>query len=257
MTASFHTRLALAGAAIFAAMVVLMPAEQAWAQRPGGGQRGGAGGRMGMLNSPGLNQLFLLRNPSVQTELRLTDEQKTKSAALGDKVQQEMQGVFAELGELDPEDREAKLVEVRKMAAERGKAVAGELGAILTAEQTARLKQINLQMRGMGALADPDVAAELKLSNEQTKQLAAIREENDAASRELFREARDSGGDREAIRTKMADLRKSGTDKAMAVLTAEQKAQFEKMQGPKAEIRFEGPGGGQRPLGGGRRGQGA
>ncbi len=239
-------RLGLVGTGfLVAALVSLVPAEQAFAQRQGGG-RGGPGGRMGMLNSPGLNQIGLLRNPSVQTELKLTDDQKSKAAVIGDKVQEEMQGMLAELGELDPEDREAKLQELRKTAGERGKAVMAELGTILQPEQLTRLKQISLQLRGVGALADEEVAAELKLTDEQKKQLATIRTENETAGRELMRQARESGGG-DAVRGKFEELRKSGNEKALAVLNADQKAQLEKLQGPKADIKFEGgPGGGGR-----------
>lgn len=251
MTRNRFNRLRLVVIGMLAvALVSLVPAGQAFAQRQGGG-RGGPGGRMGMLNSPGLNQLMLLRNPSVQTELKLTDDQKSKTGALADKVQDEMQGTFAELGELDPEDREAKMQEVRKAAVARGKEVQGELATILQPEQTTRLRQIGLQMRGASALADEEVVAELKLTDEQKKQLETIRQENETAGRELFRQARESGGGGDAIRAKMEELRKSGTEKALAVLTAEQKAQFEKLKGPAADIKFEGGFGGRGPGGGG------
>lgn len=238
---------------LVAGLLTMLSANPAYAQRQGGGQRGGAGGRMGMLNSPGLNQLMLLRNESVQSDLKLTDDQKSKATALAEKVQSEMQGAFSELGELDPEDREAKMEELRKTAQERGKAVLAEVSAILQPEQSARLKQIGLQMRGIGALADEEVAAELKLSDDQKKQLAAIREQSETEMRDAFRQVREGGGgDRDAMRAKMEGLRKASNDKALAVLNADQKAQFEKMQGPKADVRFEGgpgrgaPGGGQR-----------
>jgi hypothetical protein len=210
---------------------------------------------MGMLNSPGLNRLNLLGNESVQGELKLSDDQKTKLTALGETVRGEMQSAFAELGELDPEDREEKMQELRKTAQERGKAVQQEIAAVLSPEQVERLKQLNLQIRGVSALGDEEVAADLKLSEEQTKQLAEIQSESATAMQDAFRQARESGGgDRDAMRTKMEGLRKSANDKAMAVLSADQKAQFEKMQGAKADLRFEGPmGGGGR----GRRPQGA
>lgn len=238
--------LGTAGLLLGALVAATLPAGHALAQRPGFGGRG-----MGMLNSPGLNQLSLLRNESVWAELKLTDEQKTKTAEIGDKVRAEMAEALTELGGLDEDERETALKELRKVAGERGKAVLGELAAILQPEQLARLKQINLQVRGFQALAEEEVAAELKLTDDQKQQLAAIEEENAAAMREVFTQARESGGDRQAVREKMDELRKAAGEKALAVLTAEQKAQFEKMQGPKADVRFQGgPGGGRRPLGG-------
>ena len=255
MTRNRFNRLRLVVIGMLAvALVSLVPAGKAFAQRQGGG-RGGPGGRMGMLNSPGLNQLMMLRNPSVQTELKLTDDQKSKTGALADKVQDEMQGTFAELGELDPEDREAKMQEVRKAAVARGKEVQGELATILQPEQTTRLRQIGLQMRGVSALADEDVATDLKLTDDQKKQIASIRADTETASRELLRQAREARGSEEqqALRAKGNELFKAQSDKSSAVLTAEQKAEFENLKGPKADIKLEGgPGRGRGPRGQGQ-----
>jgi Spy/CpxP family protein refolding chaperone len=232
---------------LLATLAAFLPANQALAQRPGGGGRG-----MAMLNSPGLNQMNLLSNESVGVELKLTDEQKTKAAEIGEKVRAEMRDAFTEFGGLDEDERQEALQELRATAQKRGNEVLAELATILKPEQMSRLKQISLQLRGVQALADEEVAAELKLTDYQKKQLTAISEAASAEIRELFTQARESGGDQGAIRTKMEEMRKASGEKALAVLDAEQKAQFEKMQGPKADIRLErGPGGGR-----GRRGPG-
>ncbi len=231
---------------LLATQAAILPADQALAQRQGFGGRG-----MSMLNSPGINQLMLLRNESVGADLKLTDEQKTKSNAIVDKVQGEIQDKLTELGGLDEDERAEMLKELRSTAQERGKAVLSELAGVLQPEQFTRPKQINLQLRGAQALSDEEIAAELKLSDEQKKQLVTINEENDKAMNDLRQEARGSD-DRQAVFAKMQELRKAAGDKALAVLTADQKAQFDKLQGPKADIKFEGPPGGGR----GRRPQG-
>lgn len=241
---------------LVAAATAAFSFEQAQAQRPGGqrpgGQRGEGqrgGGRLGMLNSPGINQLTMLRNESVQNELKLSGDQKAKVATLGDEVQSEFQAAFTELGELDPEDRREKMQELQQKALERGKGVQRDLAGILSPEQTTRLKQISLQRRGVSALTDDEVAAELKLTDDQKKQLASLQTQNETEMRDAFRQAREAGaGDRDAMRAKMESLREAANARLLGVLTADQKTQWEQMQGPKADIRFEGPMGG----GGGR-----
>ena len=62
-----------------------------------------------------------------------------------------------------------------------------------------------------------------------------------------LRDARGGGGD--VDREKIAQLRRDGDAKVLALLTADQKAQFEKMQGKKIEIDRQALG---RGFGGGR-----
>ncbi|HEV3006418.1 MAG TPA: hypothetical protein VGX78_18250, partial [Pirellulales bacterium] len=103
----------------------------------------------------------------------------------------------------------------------------------LTSEQVERLKQISRQARGVESLADDDVMLALKLSDDQKKQLETIR---DAAGQEVRALFGQQGLDQDARRTKMTEIRKSASEKAMAVLSDEQKKEFEKLQGEKIEL---------------------
>jgi Spy/CpxP family protein refolding chaperone len=98
----------------------------------------------------------------------------------------------------------------------------------------------------LGAATMPRVQESLNLTDEQRTKLRTIQEEQQEAIREVFQNA---GGDFAAVRTKMAELRKKESEKAMAVLTDSQKAAWKDLTGEPFEVRFEpgqGPGGGFR-----------
>jgi Spy/CpxP family protein refolding chaperone len=208
---------------------VLMAGVLAWvagsvqAQRPGGGGFGFGGFGAGLL----------LRNASVQKELKLTDAQKEKLTAALDKVRDKYKDDIAKFRDLSEEERRDL---GKKMSEDTNKAVAG----ILDAKQRKRFKQIELQQGGIMAFANPEVQKELKLTDEQKKQLREIAEEQGKKMRELFQ-----GGFNEETRKKMAELRKETQEKTDKVLTAEQKKTWKEMTGEPFQVQFERPGGGR------------
>jgi hypothetical protein len=129
---------------------------------------------------------------------------------------------------LSQEERTKRFAEIQ----EKTKATWEKCEKILTSEQVERVKQISRQARGANALEDEDVKLALKLSDDQNKQLETIR---DAAGQEM-RGAFQPGGDQEAARKKAAEIQKSAGEKALAVLSDEQKKEFEKLQGEKIEL---------------------
>jgi hypothetical protein len=210
--------------------IALVCVASAQAQQQGQGRgRGGRGGGMGGF---GADPLTLVKNEKVQTELDLTAEKKDGVKKLADERMAQGREAFASFRDLSPEEARAKMQEMRK---ETQKKVEG----LLLPNQVERLKQLVVQRQGAGALSDPDVAKALNLSDDQKKQLADINEATGAKRRELFQGARDGGGgggDFAAMREKMTAIQKEQTDKSLAVLNADQKAQFEKMQGEKFEF---------------------
>ena len=175
------------------------------------------------------NPLMLLAQESVQKEIKLTDEQKTKVDALRTQSREKMQEIF----QGDEGERPKKMQELNE---ENRKAVA----AILSPEQGKRLREITYQQRGATAFADPEVVKALNLTEEQQGKVKTINEETQAAMRELFTpgQAPDEG-----TRNKMNDLRKSSGEKLVALLTPEQKTKWTELQGEafKGEIRFGPP----------------
>jgi Spy/CpxP family protein refolding chaperone len=197
-------------AVAFLATVVL--ASSAAAQGRGGRGFGGGGFGGGMM---------LLRMPEVQTELKLTDEQKTKLTEMLGQQRRGGRGGGGQFGGQSREERQRQLAERR---AEQQK----QLAAILNADQLKRYRQLELQQQGPAALQETAVQDELKLTQDQKTKVEAILSEQ----RDAMRDLRQSGaGDREAMRSKTAELRKKTSEKLEAVLTEEQKTQWKAMLG--------------------------
>jgi len=256
----------------FAAVALMCLAGSALAQRPGGGRPGGGGFGGGF----GTSRLSLASLEAVQKELGLEPAQIEAIQKLRDELRPMREGgkgrpggkgkakapealnqvpadwffVQAQAqpgqrGQFTPE----QLEEFRKQAAERAKQEKTKLAEILLPNQMKRLNEIYIQQLGTRALDDEDVAGELKITAEQKTSIAKVREESQAKMRELFTAG--AGGDREAARTKMAEMRKASDEKILAVLTADQKAKLEELKGKPFELP-EGARGGGTP-GGNRR----
>lgn len=222
--------------------VCMMAGNVALAQGRGRG-RGFGGPGMG---GPGM----LLGNQQVQKELKMTEDQVAK---IGE-IQREMFAGFGQGGggfqNLSDEERQKRFEEMRKKVEENNK----KMLALLDAGQNARLKQIQLTVGGVAGLAgEQDVAKEaakeLKLTNDQKEALKTINEESGKKSGEIFAGFR--GADEEQrtkLQAQLAEIRKDTEAECLAVLTDEQKAQFEKLKGPKFELDMSafgrgGPGG--------------
>jgi hypothetical protein len=186
------------------AMLLGMPSATAWAQRPEGGRFGGFGG----------DSVGLLSQKSVQEELKLSDEQRTKATQLAEKQREG----FQDFRNLSRDERQKKFEE--RTAANRT-----AVAAILDPAQVKRLRQISLQQQGARALADSEVADALQLSSEQKQKIKTVLDDSGDKAREAFQ------GGREGAREKMEALRKSSLDSAAAVLTDEQKSKWKELVG--------------------------
>jgi Spy/CpxP family protein refolding chaperone len=196
------------------------------------GRQRGQGGRGG--------GAALLSNEKVQADLKLTDEQKESIKKLADKAREDRSALTG----LSGEERRTKMQEMAKDMEQK-------TDAVLNDQQKARIKEIRLQARGTAALADKEVAESLKLTDDQVNKIKDLNKSLTDARTEAF-----SGGgrpDADAI-AKLTKLRTETNEKILAVLTADQKASFEKMQGTKIEGLTVGGGfggGGRRNRGGG------
>lgn len=246
-------------------------------QRPGGGGfgRGGFGG----FNVPGADRSMLLTNEKVQKELELAEDQLAELKKISEEARpQRGGGGQPNFFEMSEEDRK-KFVDQMQ---ERMKASIKKIDEVLLPHQLERLKQISWQNRGVGALQDEEVVESLKITDAQKKEMQAIAEAQGEKMRELFQGGGGFGGfggqgqeeetdeqrkERQARmeenRKKMETMRKESEEKTMAVLTDEQRTQFEELKGEKfahlEELR-QGPGGRGGPGGqggpGGRGGKG-
>jgi hypothetical protein len=189
-------------------------------------------------------------------EIEVVDDQKAEI----DKILESARGERPQgnLRELSQEEREKAFAEARQAAEKRSAEARKKLNDVLLPHQLKRLKEISLQTRGTRALTDAELAAELKLSEQQKTQIAAAVQENAENLGQQMREAF-QGGDREQARAKIEQLRKAGDEKVLALLSAEQKAQYEQLKGEPFDMprpEFTAPGGrpGQGAAPGGQRG---
>jgi Spy/CpxP family protein refolding chaperone len=229
---------------LVAAATVVLAASAALAQPPGGQGRGfGRGfGRGGMFGGGATDPTTLLTQESVQKDLELTDDQKTKVTKLADDAQQARQELFQGLN-FQPgqppsdEDMQAMQKKQDELVAQNKKKAAD----ILMPQQQQRLDEIALQysLEGQGgfsitgtavALSQDDLSKKLGITDDQKKKLTDLQTEGQTKMQDLF------GGGGPPDQQEMAKLRTDFKDKAIAVLTADQKAKLEKMEGKKFDV---------------------
>jgi hypothetical protein len=204
------------------AALLAMPAV---AQQP---KHKGHGSRMTMGGGAGL-----IANQDVQKELKLTKEQTSKAEAVARAVREKYHGEFAKFEELDAQARFEKTAEiVRNMSSETNEGLAD----VLKPEQMKRYRQIQLQQIGLMAFTEPDVQSKLKMSDEQVSRIRKINPQSQSQRREFAQ----GGGNRGEMPKKMETPGKDGMDKALAVLSADQKQAWKDMTGEPFDVRFRG-----------------
>jgi len=193
----------------------------------------------------------LLRSGQVQEELKLTDDQKSELGELAQQQFAEMRERFAGRRQENPEElsedeRQAQREKMMKEFQERAKIMEEKIRAILEPKQFKRVKQIELQQMGAMAFTRPDVAQALKMTEEQKQEMKELFEDVQKKRQEIgqqtgalfqgFREASDE--DREKMREKMEQFRAQGEalnketqQKAMALITDEQKGMLKNLMG--------------------------
>jgi serine/threonine protein kinase len=118
------------------------------------------------------SHFYLLCQPAVLDDLRLTPDQRPRMADLTTRVGKEWRESFRDIGLVPPAER-------GRRAVARARVNETDLNAILTPAQQVRLRQIGLQSEGLGAFRDPEVAAALGLTPDQRERVRVI--EDDAA----------------------------------------------------------------------------
>jgi len=151
--------------------------------------------------------------------------------------------------------------QMEKQRLERSREERAKLAEVLLPQQLKRLNEIFIQQNGVNALQDDDIAKELGISDAQKAKLTEVRQANQQAMGEQMRtlfQGGGGGGDRDAARAKMEEIRKTNDAKLLAVLSPDQQKKFEEMKGkPFAMPEGAGRGGPGGPGGqGGNRGRG-
>jgi Spy/CpxP family protein refolding chaperone len=220
------------GIAVAVLAVCLLTADLALAQ--GQGRRGGFGMFGGMMVQPAA----LLPNPQVQKELKLTEEQIAKIKEITDALRPQPGAARPDFQNMSEEERREFFAEMQKKNDEAGK----KATEVLTDTQKGRFKQIQLWVQGTGALVqNEELGKKLAITDDQKEALKTITEESGKKQQELGRASFGPGvsdEDRAKVREQMAALRTETEAECLAVLTDDQKAQFEKIRGPKFELDF-------------------
>ena len=203
-------------ARLLTAGLLVLVASTAFAQPPGGRMR----------TPP--SAASLLRSEKVQTELKLTDDQKAQITKITDKYKDDIATArtnqdFAKRAEL-----------TKSMNADLEKA----LPDLLKADQTKRLNQLLVQVSGLDAFAKDAVKSALKLTDAQTKTIDDQKAEIQKDSEDLLKDVGTDRAKRREAFTKIQAMRTDALTKVLAGFTDDQKKAWTDLTGDKFEFDF-------------------
>jgi Spy/CpxP family protein refolding chaperone len=172
-------------------------------------------------------QLLLLRQKSVQKELKLTPDVIRKIMDFTDKQHDAVLNAI----KLGKEERKEKINAMEKENQQF-------LKDALMPGQSKRLVQITLQVTGLHQLSRLEVAKVLKLTNDQKEKFAALRKETRKKLAKLLYEASP-----EERKEQFAKLRMENRNQVRALLTDAQRAMVDELVGKPftGDIIIEGP----------------
>ncbi len=205
--------------------LMVLAVSPAFAQRQPG--RGMGGRQMG--------PAALLAMDKVQTEIKITDDEKAAVTKITDKYKDDIAAAGQD------RDKRAELVKNENADLEKA------LPDILKADQLKRFKQLEVQAAGLQAFSKDDVVTALKLTDDQKTAIKATTDGLQKDMQDLFANA--GTGTRPDF-TKIAGMRKDALDKVVNGLTDDQKKTWKDLTGDTFE--FPAPMRGNRGAGGNR-----
>jgi hypothetical protein len=244
MTANMQTlkRFGIGTALLLAASLGFSALAQGAGAQAAAGQQGGGRGGQGRGGQAGPPSLATMPMAYLVSALTLTDDQKTKIQAIQDKVRTDMQ----DLRKPDANGQRPNRAELQPKIAALNDQAKKDIEAVLTPAQMKTSAKVLKSAMVYNTVGIPlPVLADLKLTPEEETKLAAIVE---AATKEqeptvkALTEARTAGDQAKVteINQTMQASRQATREKAMAVLTEEQKATL-------AQYQKDHPRGGARP----------
>jgi Spy/CpxP family protein refolding chaperone len=196
------------------------------------------------LGSPAYGQFFmsklgrgsgpsqLLLREEVQKELGLTPEQIKQVKDINDEIRAGLDQEFVKLSTLTGRDRDRKKQELGTRIKERARS---SVKKIITPEQHRRLDEIALQAAGVQGFKEERVETELALTREQKAQIQNLMQEGIMEIQQFFKNTLE---EYEKSQKRAAEIRDQTYDKALAVLTPDQRKKWEEMQGKPFEFRI-------------------
>jgi hypothetical protein len=194
-------------AAVVCLLLLAVCVDSAWAQRGRGFRR-----------MFGISKAQIASLPEVQTELKMTDEQKSRVDEINGQLGEDRRELFGTGFD--------RWNEIRGRVEQLNRDASKQVDDLLDEPQRKRLLEISIQQNGPRALNDPDVIAELKLSDEQKAKLAAADDDNNKA----FEKAVEDSG-RDNWRQRVGELGEEADKRLLGVLNEDQQKQFEKLGG--------------------------
>jgi Spy/CpxP family protein refolding chaperone len=184
---------------------------------------------MGMMGGGQMAGFRVLTTPEGVTELKLTEDQKSKLQELSDRtmesMREKMQALRDELQGSSPEEGREKMQAAMKELAD---ATYKDLKSILDEGQYARYHQINLQAMGVDAFSQKEVQDKLKITDDQKQKIESL----GADLREELRGLRDEfQNDFQGMMQKSRELRAAALAKVTELLTEDQKGAWKELTG--------------------------
>jgi len=184
--------------------------------------------RPGGMFKGGMTQGMLLNNKVVQEELKLTEDQVAK---IGE-MQKKQFEAFKNFKDMSDEERKDTF---KKMGEETDKLVKE-----LKPEQSARLKQLQLQQVGPSVFANADMAKNVGLTDDEVKKFNLTDAQKDKFKDLAEAQGKDmkdlpKGFDPDTQKKRQA-LRQEYQEKAVNLLTSEQKKAWTDMTGKPVDI---------------------
>jgi hypothetical protein len=167
---------------------------------------------------------WTLRNPQVQKELNLTQQQLISIGRIGADFVATSREDWAGVMDLEPEDRPQKYQKIRQNTQRRLELVGRKVREVLTPEQFDRLMMAQLRLRGVRVLHAEPAAQRLGIDDEQKR---LIRQKTSVMNQRL-----------RVLEQQMQKVRDETFDETMQVLRPEQLRILKEMEAS-----------GQRPLG--------
>jgi Spy/CpxP family protein refolding chaperone len=179
-----------------------------------------------------LNKAELLQNKSVQDELKITREQNRKLREVAREFEEAHRD---EIARVRQEKDGRKGFELRRAALET---MTRAMNDILTSEQIKRLGQIEIQAQGAGALVRSEVQKELNLSDRQREEIRSLADAGEKEVRETLKTPPADPKGWVEIGKKIRKIHQNTEERALAVLSDEQRKTWKEMTGEPFELKM-------------------
>ena len=184
--------------------------------------------------------LGIIGAEQVQKELKLSEEEIEKVKKLAETMRKEMGEQYGKVRAI--ENQQKRHEKMTALSKEFDKKARSAIHEIISREQMGRVYQIRLQLRGdLYGLNSKWIAGQLKLSDEVKKKAAELDKATQEKIFETYSAIRDLKDEERRkkygeIREKIGKIRAEANQKALGMLTDEQKKKYEGFKGKEFKI---------------------